>query len=120
MKKILLIIVIFFLGVYFLLTKFFPNVEINRYDSLETVKTQGGIKRGWIPKNLPASAYDIAETHELDSSTVVGKFSYREEDEKSFLAGLAKGSDGVYEADGFLFKVDSSNNLVNFRNVPNE
>ena len=119
MKKILLIIVVFFVGVYFLLTKFFPNVEINRYDSLETVKTQGAIESGWIPKNLPASAYDIAETHEIDNTTVVGKFSYREEDEKSFLAGL-KESNGVYEAEGFLFKVDSTNNLVNFRNVPNE
>ena len=117
MKKILLSIVVFFVGVYFLLTKFFPNVEINRYDSLETVNTQKAIEHGWIPQNLPLSAYDIAETHELDSSTIVGKFSYREEDEKSFLAGL-KESNEVYEAEGFLFKIDKKLNLVHFRNIP--
>ena len=116
-KKILLGIVVFFVGVYFVLTKFFPNIEINRYDSLETVKTQKAIEHGWIPKNLPLSAYDIVETHELDSSTIVGKFSYREEDEKSFLEGLNE-SNEVYEAEGFLFKVDKASNLVNFRNSP--
>jgi len=114
-KKILLMIFIFFLAVYFLLTNYFPNAEINRYDSVETVYKQKGIENGWIPKNLPLSAYDIAETHDIGSDTVVGKFSYAEEDEKSFLAGL-KESNEVYEAEGFLFKVDREHNLVNFRN----
>ena len=117
MKKILLIIVVFFLGVYFLLTKYFPNIEINKYDSIASVKEKKAMEGGWIPKNLPLSAYDIAETHDLDSNVQVGKFSYKEKDEVDFLAGLKK-LNNVYEAEGFLFKVNTELNLVNFRNVP--
>jgi hypothetical protein len=113
-KKILLLIVVFFIAVYFVLMKFFPNVEINKYDSLVTVEEQGVIEKGWVPKNLPASAYDIVETHDIDTHIVLGKFSYKESDEESFLKGL-KAEDEVYEGEGFLFKVDRESNLVNFR-----
>jgi len=105
----------FFVAVYFLLINYFPNVEINKYDSVEAVHERKGIENGWIPKNLPLSAYDIAETHDTKSNTVVGKFSYAQKDEKSFLAGL-KESNEVYEAEGFLFKVDKEKNMVDFRN----
>ena len=108
---------LFFVGVYFVLSNYFTNVEINKYDSIETAKEQKAIEQGWIPKNLPTSAYDIAETHDLDTNVLVGKFSYKEKDEVAFLAGLKK-SDDVYEAEGFLFKVNTELNLVNFRNVP--
>ena len=112
MKKILLLIVVFFIAVYFVLTKYFPDIEINKYDSLATVQEQGVIEKGWIPKNLPASAYDIVETHDTD--TAFGKFSYKEEDEESFLADL-KAVEEIYEGEGFLFKVDKEANLVNFK-----
>ena len=108
---------LFFVGVYFLLTNYFSEVQINKYDSLETVKERNAMENGWIPKNLPSTAYDIVETHSVDSSEIFGKFSYREEDEKSFLAGL-KESNEVYEAEGFLFKIDKKLNLVQFRNLP--
>ena len=115
MKKILLIIVLFFLAIYLLLTSYFPEVQINRYDSIKTVKEQKAIDRGWIPKNLPPSAYNIVETHDLDTNIIFGKFSYKERDEESFLAGL-KESNQSYSANGFLFKVNIESNLVNFRN----
>ena len=115
-KKILLMIVVFFIGVYFLLTSYFPEVQINKYDSIETAKEQQAIQKGWIPKNLPPSAYDIVETHDLDSNTILGKFFYRESDEEGLLAGL-KESNGTYIKEGFLFKVDKKLNLVNFRNL---
>jgi len=117
LKKIVLLIVVFFVAVYFLLTNYFPEVEINRYDSLETVQKQKAIEKGWIPKNLPSSAYDIVETHDVDRNTIFGKFSYEERDEESFLAGL-KESNSTYKAEGFLFKVDTKLNLVDFRNDP--
>jgi len=105
---------IFFIAVYFVLTKFFPNVEINKYDSLATVQNQKAMENGLIPKNLPATAYDIVETHDIETHTVLGKFSYKEEDEKSFLSDL-KAEGEVYEAEGFLFKVDKEANLVDFK-----
>ena len=117
MKKILLILLVFFVGGYFLLTHYFSDVEINKYDSLDAVKEQKAIERGWIPKNIPPSAYDIAETHDLDINLVVGKFFYKEHDEAIFLKGLKK-SNEIYEGDGFLFKIDTELNVVNFRNIP--
>jgi len=115
MKKILIIILLFFVGFYFVLTNYYKDVQINKYDSIEAVKEQKAIESGWIPKNLPSSAYDIAETHDLDTNIIVGKFSYHERDEVNFLAGL-KELDGIYVKDGFLFKVNKKLNLVNFKN----
>jgi len=115
-KKILGVIALFFVGVYFLLTQYFPEVQINKYDSIETAKKQKAIENGWLPKNLPASAYAIIETHNLDSNIVFGKFSYKEEDEESFLNGL-KYVDEIYRKEEFLFKINQKENLVNFRNT---
>jgi len=117
MKKILLGMVVFFVGVYFLLINYFPNIEINKYDSVETVHEQKAIENGWVPKNIPESAYDIVETHDTDSHTIVGKFSYKEKDEVALLTGLKKSND-IYEGEGFLFKINTKENLVDFRNIP--
>jgi hypothetical protein len=35
-----------------LLTSYFPNIEINKYDPLETVQIKNIIEKGWIPKIL--------------------------------------------------------------------
>ena len=115
MKKLLLIILLAFLAIYLVLTSYFPNTEINRYDSLETVQTKKVIEKGWIPKILPASAYDIVESHDIDTNTVFGKFSYKESDEKEFLSKL-KELNETYEGENFLFKIDKEKNMVNFRN----
>ena len=115
MKKILLMILLFFVGFYFVLTNYYKDVQINKYDSIEAVKEQKAMESGWIPKNLPPSAYDIAETHDVDTNIIVGKFSYKERDESNFLAGL-KESNSVYEGEAFLFKVDKESNFVNFKN----
>ena len=115
MKKILLIILLVFLAIYLVLTSYFPNTEINKYDSLETVQTKKVIEKGWIPKILPASAYDIVETHDIDTNVVFGKFSYKEKDEKEFLSKL-KESNEMYEGEKFLFKIDTEKNRVDFRN----
>ena len=115
MKKILLIILLVFLAIYLVLTSYFPNMEINKYDSLESVKEKNAITEGWIPKILPVSAYDIVETHDIDTNTVFGKFSYRESDEEAFLSKL-KESNEMYEGEEFLFKIDTEKNRVDFRN----
>jgi hypothetical protein len=115
MKKILIIVVIVLMALYLVLTNFFPNVEINRYDSFETVQKQKVIESGWIPKILPPSAHDIVETHDIDKNTVFGKFSYREQDEVEFLSKLKKNNE-IYESESFLFKIDREKNRVDFRN----
>jgi len=114
-KKIVLTIVFVMIAIYLVLTSYFPNAEINKYDSLETVQTQKVMEKGWIPKILPPSAYGIAETHDIDSNSVVGKFSYKESDEVEFLSKL-KEANGMYEGEHFLFKIDKEKNRVDFRN----
>jgi hypothetical protein len=115
MKKILSIVVIIIVALYWLTNSYFSEVQINKYDSIQTVKENGVIEKGWIPEILPLSAYDIVETHDLDKNRVFGKFSYKQRDEKEFLSKL-KESDGMYEWGNFLFKIDKDKNIVDFRN----
>jgi hypothetical protein len=90
-------------------------MEINKYDSLETVQHEKAMEKGWIPKILPLSAYDIVETHDRDTNTIFGKFWYKERDEVDFLSKL-KESNNHYEGEDFLFKIDKKKNKVDFRN----
>ena len=115
MKKLLLSILLLFLAIYLVLTRYFPNTEINKYDSLESVQEKNAIEEGWIPQILPISAYDIVETHDIDTNTVFGKFSYKERDEKEFLMNV-KESNETYVGEDFLFKIDKEKNRVDFRN----
>jgi hypothetical protein len=115
MKKILIIVALVFIAVYVLLRSYFPDVEINRYDSFETVQTQKVMEKGWISKILPLSAYDIVETHDIDTNSVFGKFKYREKDEEEFLSNLKESKD-IYESEKFIFKINREKNRVDFRN----
>ena len=115
MKKVLAIVLLVVGALYWLLSSYFPDVEINRYDSIGTVKENKAIEKGWVPKILPPSAYDIVETHDADNNSVFGKFTYKEEDEEAFLTKL-KVSNKIYEGENFLFKINKEKNMVDFRN----
>ncbi len=120
MKKLLVIIVVIAGSVYFLLSSFLPEVQINKYEDLEVVKEQAAIQKGWIPAILPSSAFDIVETHDIDTNTILGSFSYKEKDEEKFLQNLIiiNDSNNTLEWEKFLFKVDTELNKVKFINKP--
>jgi hypothetical protein len=82
------------------------------------VKDDTAIERGWIPEILPESAYDISETHDLDSNQLFGSFNYKEPDEKKFLAQLTVMPDmnDTMEWGNFLFKIDKAHKHVKYRN----
>ncbi len=117
-KKILLAMLLFFIAVYFMLTHYFGDVQINKYQDIAMVKQEQAIQKGWIPSILPESAYEIAETHDLDSNTLFGSFYYKEKDEKAFMENLTLMPDmnNTLEWGNFLFKVDMEQNHVKFRN----
>lgn len=119
MKYKLLIIAVAIAGlVYLLFSIFFADVQINKYTDIAAVKDQQAIQKGWIPAILPASAYEIAETHDLDKNELFGSFKYKEADEVLFLKQLQSIGDEkntLYWED-FLFRVDKEKNLVKFRN----
>ncbi len=120
LKKILVIIVVIAGLVYFLLSSFFVDVQINKYEDLEVVKEQTAIQRGWIPAILPNSAFDIVETHDIDTNVILGSFSYKEKDEEKFLQKLTilNDADNTMEWEKFLFRVDTELNKVKFMNKP--
>jgi len=124
MKKMLIASVIFFTLFYFLLnfilSQFFPDMQISKYSNLQEVKTDTAIQRGYIPAILPASASKIVESHDLDTNTIFGSFNYEEKDEETFMQNLTDlhNADDMLEWGNFLFKVDKKLNLVKFRNKP--
>jgi len=120
MKKIILAILLFFTGIYFLLNAYFSDVGIYKYPDLAAVKEDKAIEKGWVPALLPSTAYDIEETHDIDTNQLFGRFYYKEQDEKALLSQLTPipESNGTYVWEEFLFKVDTDNNRVKYRNKP--
>ena len=120
MKKVIVALLLFALAVYYLLTSYFSDVQVNKYSDKETVKKNQAIEKGWVPAILPESAYDIVETHDLDTNTLFGNFRYKEKDEESLLKNMTASPDKntTLEWGDFLFKIDREKNRVKFRNKP--
>ena len=109
---------LFILAVYYLLTSYLSDVQVNKYSDRETVKKNQAIERGWVPAILPESAYDISETHDLDTNALFGSFQYKEKDEESLLKNMTASPDEntTLEWGDFLFKIDREKNRVKYRN----
>ncbi len=120
LKNILIAMLLFFVAIYFLLTSYFSDVQIYKYPDLQSVKEDNAIEKGWVPGLLPASAYDIEETHDLDTNQLFGRFYYKERDEEGLKKKLTKVPDmnETYEWGDFLFKVDTGKNCIKYRNKP--
>jgi len=120
MKKLLIALLAVVGMVYLLFSTFFVDVQINKYADKSIVKEHKMIEKGWIPSILPESAFDIAETHDVDKNTVFGSFKYKEEDEKAFIEKLSALNDekNTQKWENFLFRVDTKKNIVKFRNNP--
>ena len=58
------------------------------YTSAAAARTAGGVARGWIPEELPDSAFSISESHDLDTNTGGGSFSFGAADADEFRAKL--------------------------------
>ncbi len=120
MKKILLALLIFSVAVFLLLKSNFNDVQINKYDNLQQVKKDKAIERGWIPANLPESAYNITETHDIDKNQLFGSFYYKKNDDETLMKELVlhKDLNNTYMWKGYLFKIDRKTKHVKYRNNP--
>jgi len=56
------------------------------YATAAAARADGAIQRGWLPDSLPDSAFDIAESHDLDTNTGGGSFRFEARDADSFRA----------------------------------
>jgi len=122
MKKLIIASLLIAASLYLLMSAFIQDFEINKYEDLSSVKAEGAIERGWVPGVLPASSYEIAETHDLDTNVCYGAFRYKEPDEAAFLGKLKPMNDGngTLAWGDFLFRVDAKENKVKFRNKSQE
>jgi len=120
MIKIFFAILSFFVLFYFVLTNYYTDVQINKYKDIQVVKENQVIQKGWVPAILPESAYEITETHDLDTNTLFGSFYYKEQDEAGLMEQLTVKQDmnNTLEWGNFLFKVDTKLNHVKYRNKP--
>lgn len=67
-------------GCVYLLVSADPETKYVSYEEALNDESNG-IPKGWIPRQLPRSAYEIAETHDPSSpERAEGKFSYKEGD----------------------------------------
>jgi len=121
MKKIALLLVLFALLIVLVLNQNFKDIQISKYETIEEVKKNNAIKEGWIPAILPESAFEIVESHELDTQILYGSFKYKEKDEERFMKNLisSSASDEILTWGNFLFKVDKKENIVKFKNRSN-
>jgi hypothetical protein len=117
-KKILISILFVSLLLYIVLVQYFGDVEINKYTNRDAVLQYKIIEKGWVPAILPKSAYDISETHDIDTNELFGSFYYYDIDEAKLFSKLKLLSDTneTYQWGNFLFKVDREKNYIQYRN----
>lgn len=116
----MLALLVFSALVFLMLYTNFDDVQINKYPSMDEVREDTAIQKGWIPTIIPDSAYDISETHDLDTNTLFGSFFYKEKDETGFMDHLTVQEDmnNTLHWGNFFFKVDTEANHVQYRNRP--
>ena len=120
-KKMMLALLVFAALVLLMLYSNFDDVQINKYPSIGEVKEDTAIQKGFIPSIIPNSAYEIAETHDLEKNTLFGSFKYKEADEAVLMEQLTpvEEMNNTLTWGNFLFKIDTEKNKVQYRNKPN-
>lgn len=71
----------------------FSEMTTNQYADYKEAEVDGALQRGWLPRNLPASAHGITETHNIDTNQIWVRFQFDRADIKSFLRQCAKAAD---------------------------
>jgi len=56
------------------------DISINTYVNYEEAARSGAIERGWLPADFPRDAYDIHESHKIDTGQVMLAFRYVDSD----------------------------------------
>jgi len=108
---VFLVVALLFLTLAGVVSVFFSDIAVGRYDTYAQAKQEGALERGWLPKLLPTSAYDIFEKHNIDTNEIEGYFRYKEADEPALLEQIEKGEEN------FVFEVVPAQNFVQFRAV---
>lgn len=71
----------------------FVETATNHYSNYGEAAEDGALQRGWLPRNLPGSAHNIVETHNIDTNELWAKFQLDQADIDRFLRHCAKSAD---------------------------
>ncbi|KYH30481.1 hypothetical protein CLTEP_26280 [Clostridium tepidiprofundi DSM 19306] len=88
-KSIIVILAISILTLgtsYYCLGKYFDDIKSSKYSTYEDAISM--IKHGWIPYNMPKTATEIYEIHNIDTNIGNGMFKLSKKDSKDFYAKL--------------------------------
>jgi len=118
MKTFLIFLLTLILIVSIVLLSYPSDEQSNSYKNLLTAKADNAIEKGWVPAIIPESAYDIGETHNLDTNVFYGSFYYEEKDEAILLKHLTpiEENDKTYTWKDILFHIDTKRHKVWYRN----
>ncbi len=121
MKKFLLFLSALVIIISLIMLSYFSDDHSNHYKNIQAVKADRAIERGWMPSIIPNSAYDIVETHHLDTNVFYGSFHYKVEDEVNFIKHLTplQEPNDTYSWEDTLFHVDKKLRKVWYRNKVN-
>lgn len=79
--------------------------ESNNYKNYNEANESGIIDRGWIPKYIPKSAYDIKEQHKVDVAYIDIEFWFDPGDIASFEGPCSLQETNIYTCDNFGYPV---------------
>lgn len=71
----------------------FVETTTNQYSNYKEAVTDGALQRGWLPRNIPDSAHEITEAHNVDTNEVLAKFKFDRVDMNNLLRQCAKTTD---------------------------
>jgi len=76
----LIIVAILLIPIIFVIITEYDSNTFNNYTELEE---SGLIHRGWVPKYIPKSSYNIKEHHRIDAPYIYVQFNFKENDIES-------------------------------------
>jgi len=71
----------------------------NEFESYAELKHSELIGKGWVPKFIPKSAYDIKESHRVDQPYINVEFSFQQGDISGIQENCSKLNDSMYKCE---------------------
>ena len=93
--------------------------ESNSFENYQALLKSGLIERGWVPKFIPKSSYNIKEHHRVDNSSIHVEFYFKKNDVSYFIKACDQEGKGTYKCknNGYPVKVTISNNHATIQSI---
>ena len=85
--------------------------ESNEFYTYKQLEESGLIHKGWVPKYIPKSSFNIKERHRIDAPYIYVEFNFKENDLKSLKSNCC-----LIEEDTYKCKDNSGNLKLEIKN----